>query len=45
MMLSEEEAPGGEPLGEVQLVGNAGVAVYPPGATFGPRRMRDWEFV
>ena len=24
---------------------SANVAVYPPGATFGPRRMRDWEFV
>lgn len=23
----------------------AGVAIYPPGATFGPRRMRDYEFV
>ena len=23
----------------------SGIAVYPPGATFGPRRMRDWEFV
>jgi AraC-like DNA-binding protein len=22
-----------------------GVATYPPGATFGPRRTRDWEFV
>jgi len=22
-----------------------GVADYPPGATFGPRRLRDWEFV
>ncbi len=22
-----------------------GLANYPPGATFGPRRMRDWEFV
>lgn len=26
-------------------VTNAGVAVYPPGATFGPRKMRDFEFV
>jgi len=23
----------------------AAVATYPPGASFGPRRMRDWEFV
>ena len=23
----------------------SGVATYPPGATFGPRRMRDYEFV
>jgi AraC-like DNA-binding protein len=23
----------------------SGIAVYPPGATFGPRRMRDFEFV
>jgi AraC-like DNA-binding protein len=23
----------------------AGIATYPPGATFGPRRMRDYEFV
>jgi hypothetical protein len=22
-----------------------GVAVYPPGATFGPRKMKDYEFV
>jgi AraC family transcriptional regulator len=26
-------------------VTNAGVAVYPPGATFGPRKMKDFEFV
>lgn len=26
-------------------VANRGVAVYPPGATFGPRRMKDYEFV
>jgi AraC-like DNA-binding protein len=26
-------------------VTNTGVAVYPPGATFGPRRMKDHEFV
>jgi AraC-like DNA-binding protein len=25
--------------------GKYGVAVYPPGATFGPRHLRDWEFV
>ena len=30
---------------EVTLPTGAGVATYPPGATFGPRRMRDWEFV
>jgi AraC-like DNA-binding protein len=26
-------------------VTNTGVAVYPPGATFGPRKMKDYEFV
>jgi AraC family transcriptional regulator len=26
-------------------VGGSGVAVYPPGATFGPRRLDDFEFV
>ncbi len=26
-------------------VGGSGVAVYPPGATFGPRRLPDFEFV
>src|SRR5262245_46671497 len=26
-------------------VSNAGVAVYPPGATFGPRKLKDFEFV
>jgi hypothetical protein len=26
-------------------VGGSGVAVYPPGATFGPRRLEDFEFV
>ena len=30
---------------QVSLPTGAGVATYPPGATFGPRRMRDWEFV
>lgn len=24
---------------------DAAIAIYPPGATFGPRQMRDWEFV
>ncbi len=27
------------------LVGNAGIAAYPPGATFGPRLLHDFEFV
>ncbi len=27
------------------LVGNAGISVYPPGATFGPRLLHDFEFV
>ena len=37
----------GEPLSDldVSLPTGAGVATYPPGATFGPRQMRDWEFV
>lgn len=30
---------------EVSLPTGYGVATYPPGATFGPRRMRDWELV
>ncbi len=30
---------------DVSLISNRGVAIYPPGASFGPRRMRDWEFV
>ena len=30
---------------DVSLPTGAGVATYPPGASFGPRRMRDWEFV
>ncbi|HEY3329696.1 MAG TPA: helix-turn-helix transcriptional regulator [Capsulimonadaceae bacterium] len=30
---------------EVASVGGHGVALYPPCATFGPRNMRDWEFV
>jgi len=30
---------------EVTLPANFGVATYPPGASFGPRRMRDCEFV
>ncbi len=29
----------------LDLTGLPGVAVYPPGASFGPRRMVDWEFV
>lgn len=27
------------------IVSGCGVAVYPPGATFGPRRLQDFEFV
>lgn len=30
---------------DISLPTNHGVAVYPPGATFGPRRMRDYEMV
>lgn len=30
---------------ETSIPSNAGVASYPPGATYGPRQMRDWEFV
>ena len=30
---------------EITLPGSFGVATYPPGASFGPRRMTDWEFV
>jgi len=30
---------------EVSLPTGWGVATYPPGASFGPRRMRDWELV
>ena len=30
---------------EIVLSSIGGVAAYPPGATFGPRQMRDWEFV
>lgn len=30
---------------EISPPGGYGVATYPPGASFGPRRMRDWEFV
>ncbi|MDQ2799915.1 MAG: helix-turn-helix transcriptional regulator [Armatimonadota bacterium] len=30
---------------DVSLPTGYGVATYPPGATFGPRRMRDWELV
>ncbi len=30
---------------DVSLPTGWGVATYPPGASFGPRRMRDWEFV
>jgi AraC family transcriptional regulator len=30
---------------EISLPTGYGVATYPPGASFGPRRMRDWEFV
>ncbi len=30
---------------EVSLPTGWGVASYPPGASFGPRRMQDWEFV
>ncbi len=36
-------------MGELHLILRppkaAGVAIYPPGASFGPRRMRDFEFV
>ena len=27
------------------MIGNAGIAVYPPGATFGPRLLHDFQFV
>ena len=30
---------------EIVLSSIVGVASYPPGATFGPRQMQDWEFV
>ncbi len=30
---------------DISAVTGSGVALYPPGATFGPRQMRDWEFV
>jgi AraC family transcriptional regulator len=30
---------------KVSLPTNFGVATYPPGASFGPRLMQDWEFV
>ena len=30
---------------DVSLPLSVGIAAYPPGASFGPRRMRDWEFV
>jgi AraC family transcriptional regulator len=30
---------------EISLPTGYGIATYPPGASFGPRRMRDWEFV
>ncbi len=30
---------------ETSIPTNFGVASYPPGATYGPRQMRDWEFV
>lgn len=30
---------------DVSAPRSGGVALYPPGATFGPRRMREWEFV
>jgi len=30
---------------ELTLPSGRGIATYPPGATFGPRTMRDWEFV
>lgn len=30
---------------DVSVPRGAGVATYPPGATFGPRPLRDWEFV
>ena len=30
---------------EIALPSSFGVATYPPGASFGPRRTRDWEFV
>src|SRR4029450_6736283 len=36
------------PAGRRQMsltVSGCGVAVYPPGATFGPRRLEDFEFV
>src|SRR4029450_13266649 len=36
------------PAGRRQMsltVSGSGVAVYPPGATFGPRRLEDFEFV
>jgi len=30
---------------EIVLSSMVGVAAYPPGATFGPRQIQDWEFV
>lgn len=30
---------------DVSVPRGSGVATYPPGATFGPRPLRDWEFV
>lgn len=30
---------------EISLPTSLGVATYPPGASFGPRQMADWEFV
>ena len=40
-MTSSQRTRGGTSL----TVSGSGVAVYPPGATFGPRRLEDFEFV
>jgi AraC-like DNA-binding protein len=43
--LSDHDLFRGDPTGMRLTVSGSGIAVYPPGATFGPRRLQDFEFV
>jgi AraC-like DNA-binding protein len=43
--LSDHDLPARDRRRMSLTIGGSGVAVYPPGATFGPRRLEDFEFV